>query len=323
MIIINIIFLIILILTFLYVINYKKHLVNVNYENIQKNESLEKEKEKLLKKTSQSQAKLDHLIQEINKLTNNQTEELNKLYSIQEQVKQTQASAEEIARKGFERYCDTLEQAYQEADAEYDKITETLALNYGATQAEYQKKLDEAKTELDKVQATRKAAIEAALREEEIKKKRDFYCLSPKQSDLKDIQILEEIKPQLHNPRILSMLIWSTYFQKDMTSLCNKILGTRTVIGIYKITNQKNDKCYIGQSVDISKRWKDHAKCGLGIDTPPGNKLYKEMQEDGIWNFSWELLEECPREQLNEKEKYYIELYQSKDYGYNTVRGNG
>lgn len=323
MIIINIIFLIILILTFLYVINYKKHLVNVNYENIQKNESLEKEKEKLLKETSQSQAKLDHLIQEINKLTNNQTEELNKLYSIQEQVKQTQASAEEIARKGFERYCDTLEQAYQEADAEYDKITETLALNYGATQAEYQKKLDEAKTELDKVQATRKAAIEAALREEEIKKKHDFYCLSPKQSDLKDIQILEEIKPQLHNPRILSMLIWSTYFQKDMTSLCNKILGTRTVIGIYKITNQKNDKCYIGQSVDISKRWKDHAKCGLGIDTPPGNKLYKEMQEDGIWNFSWELLEECPREQLNEKEKYYIELYQSKDYGYNTVRGNG
>ena len=107
-----------------------------------------------------------------------------------------------------------------------------------------------------------------------------------------------------------------------MTSLCNNILGAKTVCGIYKITNQKNEKCYIGQSVDVSRRWKDHAKCGLGIDTPQGNKLYKDMQDFGIWNFSWELLEECSKEQLNEKEKYYIELYQSKEYGYNTLKGN-
>ena len=46
------------------------------------------------------------------------------------------------------------------------------------------------------------------------------------------------------------------------------------------------------------------------------------MQEIGIWNFSWELLEACPREQLNEKEKYYINLYQSQDFGYNSTKGN-
>lgn len=45
------------------------------------------------------------------------------------------------------------------------------------------------------------------------------------------------------------------------------------------------------------------------------------MQEIGIWNFSWELLEKCSREELNEKERFYIELYQSKDYGYNTLKG--
>ena len=117
------------------------------------------------------------------------------------------------------------------------------------------------------------------------------------------------------------MLIWSTYFQKDMTALCNRVLGLTTVTGIYKITNQQSGKCYIGQSVDISKRWKEHAKCGLGIDTPAGNKLYKEMQEVGIWNFSWELLEACSRADLNEKERFYIDLYKSKDYGYNTVKG--
>ena len=46
------------------------------------------------------------------------------------------------------------------------------------------------------------------------------------------------------------------------------------------------------------------------------------MQEYGIWNFSFEILEECPRDQLNEKEKYYIELYQTKKFGYNSIKRN-
>ena len=45
------------------------------------------------------------------------------------------------------------------------------------------------------------------------------------------------------------------------------------------------------------------------------------MQEDGLYNFRFELLEECPREQLNEKEKYYIDLYESITYGYNSQGG--
>ena len=119
------------------------------------------------------------------------------------------------------------------------------------------------------------------------------------------------------------MLIWSTFFQKPMTLLCNNILGTSTICGIYKIPNQIDNRCCIGQSVHVSQRWKEHAKCGLGIDTPAGNKLYKAMMEEGIWNFSWELLEECPREQLDNKEKYYIDLYNAYDFGYNSNKGNG
>ena len=45
-------------------------------------------------------------------------------------------------------------------------------------------------------------------------------------NDLKDISILDSIKPKLNNPRILSMLIWQTYFRKPMTDLCNNIIGT-------------------------------------------------------------------------------------------------
>ena len=49
--------------------------------------------------------------------------------------------------------------------------------------------------------------------------------------------------------------------------------------------------------------------------------IYKAMQEDGLYNFRFELLEECPRENLNEKEKYYIDLYESIVYGYNSQGG--
>jgi hypothetical protein len=45
------------------------------------------------------------------------------------------------------------------------------------------------------------------------------------------------------------------------------------------------------------------------------------MIEDGLENFSFEVLEECSRTELNEKEKFYIELYQSDKFGYNSNSG--
>ena len=251
-------------------------------------------------------------LESLKKQTEQDLETLTKLIEqSQDYLNRTQTNTEQSLQKHLQMYSETLEQAYKEAEDRHDKAVAKLTLEFHNVNAE-----------LDKLKATRKATMEATLREEEIKNKLDFYCLKPKTTDINDIRTLEGIKYQLNNPRILSMLIWSTYFQKDMTTLCNRILGLNTVTGIYKITNQVNNKCYIGQSVDISKRWKDHAKCGLGIDAPQGNKLYKDMQEIGIWNFSWELLETCPREQLNEKEKYYINLYQSQDFGYNSTKGN-
>ena len=67
---------------------------------------------------------------------------------------------------------------------------------------------------------------------------------------------------------------------------------------------------------------KQHIKCGLGIEASATNKLYNSMQKDGVWNFSFELLEECPREKLNEAEKRWIEIYRSNDLGYNLTKGN-
>ena len=133
---------------------------------------------------------------------------------------------------------------------------------------------------------------------------------------------LNKIKVSFHQPVVLNKIIWSTYFQKQTTEMCNRILGTTTKCGIYKITNLLTKQCYIGQSVNIQDRFKQHVKCGLGIDASATNKLYKAMQQDGVWNFSFELMEECSRTELNEKEKFWIQMYQSDIYGYNSTSGN-
>lgn len=318
--IINIILFIILFLLIILVLKYKKNLTVINNNVIEENQKNEKH----LKDLKRSIHFEEEALLELQKRSE-QAYKHNQ--NIQFELQKMQDSAKENAQKTYQEavtnYTDALEAEYLKAELNFDNNVKKLSEDYSKVELEHQEKISKIKAELDKIKETRKAAIAAQVREEEIKNKLEFYCLTPKTIDIADIQTLELIKPKLHNPRILSMLIWSTYFQKDMTTLCNRILGLQTITGIYKITNQENNKCYIGQSVDVAKRWKDHAKCGLGIDAPAGNKLYKEMQEIGIWNFSWELLEACPREQLNEKEKYYIELYGSKDFGYNTVKGNG
>lgn len=168
---------------------------------------------------------------------------------------------------------------------------------------------------------TEKAAKIALLKEKEEKDKIDSYRLIPSDIELEDIKVLKEMGKSLKKPRILSMLIWQTYWQPLAKMQFPIILQDKTKMGIYKITNIKTQECYVGQSIDIYKRWCEHCKAGLGIDTPPGNKLYKAIQSEGLENFTFELLSQCKQNELNERERYFIELFQADTYGYNSNVG--
>ena len=64
-------------------------------------------------------------------------------------------------------------------------------------------------------------------------------------------------------------------------------------------------------------------KCGLGVETEgQGKKLHEAMKKYGVHNFTFEVLEECPEEMLNEKEAFYIEIEQAYTCGYNLTKGN-
>lgn len=282
------------------------------YKKYQKNEAIEKENEVLEKTKENLKQTTASLLAEIE----NKNQEL---LRINNQL----SSMEDNVKDAFKNFCEMLDKKYAEKESEYDTLETSLQKHYDILQNSVINDLQTEKGELEKIRQTRAAAIEAQRKEKEIENDLSFYCVKPTEEELDDIQVLNRIKPKLHQPRILCMLIWSTYYQKPMNTLCNNILGTSAITGIYKITNQLTKQCYIGQAVDIAARWKQHAKCGLGIDTPASNKLYKSMLEDGLHNFSFELLEKCSRDQLNEKEKFYINLYQSNDYGFNGNKGVG
>lgn len=234
-------------------------------------------------------------------------------------------AALDVAMAGVEGSLEALSHEYQKAaddyDKEYLKLMADLVQDMNNTMSIKKKQIDDLEQQRESLAQSVAATIQARVREKEIKEQLHFYCLTVDPIDLADIETLEKIKGRLNKPRILSMLIWQTYYQRPMTQLCNDVLGANPVTGIYKITNQTTDQVYIGQARDVAARWKEHAKCGLDIDRPVGNKLYQAMVEDGISNFSWELLEACPVTQLNEKERKYIELYQSAEFGYNSNKG--
>lgn len=90
---------------------------------------------------------------------------------------------------------------------------------------------------------------------------------------------------------------------------------------IYKITNTLNNKIYIGQTVKtVQKRFTQH-KNNANKSYFSQIVLYKAFNKYGFENFKCETLEEVPNEKLDEREKYWIEYYDSYFNGYNSTLG--
>lgn len=256
------------------------------------------------------------------------------LANISDLQAQADNTAEMYEKKAIEVAQLKIEASLTEQSAKYEAATKEYENEYLSTirqaAVDLQSQLNEKVSQLNKInsdintfKATREALIQANLREQELLDTVGFHTISLSEQDITDINTLERIKPTLFKPEILSKLIWSTYFLQPVSSMCNNIFGTGKVCGVYKITNLTTKEVYIGQSVDCAERIKQHIKAGLGIDNKGTNKLYKAMQKTGVWNFAFELLEKCPREELDKKEKEYIAIYESDKFGYNSTKGNG
>ena len=87
--------------------------------------------------------------------------------------------------------------------------------------------------------------------------------------------------------------------------------------GIYKITKKENGKCYIGQSNDCERRFKEHQTKGVSSRIP----VDIAIQKYGKDAFTYEIIETCSIEELNQKEQYWIKYYNSIEEGYNCSEG--
>lgn len=175
--------------------------------------------------------------------------------------------------------------------------------------------------EIGVLRASRDALIEANRREEEKKLQKDFYRIVLTTENFEDIKLLKSIEKFLFNKDPLYKLIWNTFYMSPTKEMLNRIIGKEKTSGIYKITNETNNKVYIGQSVDLHGRLTNHIKAALGIATIAHQQIHDAMAADGLENFTFEIVEKCPKEHLNKKEKLWIETYASDKYGYNRTAG--
>ena len=245
---------------------------------------------------------------------------------LQEQIDNKQSELDTVTRS-IQRDRELLESLHnskvENLEKTFQEKNEVLQQQYYDRLADYEVQLNELSSQVESLRATKAATIAAFQKEEAIRNQADAYRLNIPENEIADIKVLRSIQDRLSKPRILSMLIWQTYYQPVAKKTFANILPHKDTCGIYKITSLKTGMCYVGQAISLQKRWSEHCKAGLGIDTPVGNKLYAAMLAEGLYGFTFELLEECKKEELDDKERYYIDVYNSVEFGYNSNRGVG
>ena len=226
----------------------------------------------------------------------------------------------EIAKSNLEKSIEKLSLEIQKEKEEYQKdflqMLEENANNFNKTIEERQIELKSLDEKFAREQAIVNAAIEANKRAKEIEEQSNFYRLQLSDIDIKEIAELRSIIPKLRNAEPINKVIWKVYYEKPYTDLVGRVIGSGQHTGIYKITNTINNMCYVGQAANLADRWKQHIKRGVGAETPTRNKLYPAMQEYGVENFTFEVIEECDRSLLDKQEDYWQEYFKAKEFGY-------
>ena len=225
------------------------------------------------------------------------------------------AAAEYEQRKRLENV-----KAIEEHNNSMKKASAELQEQLKRSEDVLRNQIEEIKAELEEERRKREAVNEEILRQRALEEEQDFYRIQLDPNDKDDVEILRNIAPRLRHPEAINKVIWSGYYQKPLAELRKRVAVEGP--GVYKITRIKTNEIYIGQAVNVSTRWAEHCKAALGVGTLASSQLHRTMAQDGCENFIFELLEEVPKDKLRERESYYIDFYDSKNYGLNTVSGD-
>lgn len=222
-----------------------------------------------------------------------------KIKALEIEMKQKEASMLQEAKENYNKQLENIAKAHQMAQDELNQIT----------------------INLEAFRAKQESINKEILRQRELEEKQNFYRVCLSENDISDINLLKATRQNLKKPEIIDKIIYDNYIAKPVLEMIKRVLQNTTCSGIYKITCQKTKEIYIGKSTDIKNRWQQHCKTAFNCGTIASSILHRKMQQYGIENFTFELLEKVPKDQLSEREKYYIDFYKTKETGLNERSG--
>ena len=203
-----------------------------------------------------------------------------------------------------------LEKERKQAEAEFECIRKAK-----------QNEIDALSAQIESFRLKQEAINQEILRRRELEEKADFYRVCLSDEAITDITELQIVRQKLKKPEILDKIIYDTYVAKPVLEMIKRVLQNSTCSGIYKITCQETKEIYIGKSTDIKNRWQQHCKTAFNCGTIASSLLHRKMQQYGIENFTFELLEVVSKDKLSEREKFYIDFYKTKETGLNERNG--
>ena len=212
-------------------------------------------------------------------------------------------------RKSIQKLKSDADELYRKAlEEKYKNLEENAQQEFQAKQRSYNNELSYLRKELEDFRSRRDAVNEAIRRERELIEKEDFYKIQLTQNDIEDIKILDSMKNRLSHKEVLPKVIWESIARRPVSEMIKRVVGQK-VGGIYKITYIPTGEAYIGRTVNFKDRWQAHIQTALGMEKVASSTLHTHMARNGIWNYSFEILEEAPKDKQSEREKFYIDLY--------------
>lgn len=311
----------------------KKHKVILNREKIKLNKKFQKEEERLVKNYEELEAKLAARAKGIQ---DNYAEkekwlkwDLDKLKKDKETLDKHICELKDFGQRQVDEKIKDYEQlrltqinhSLELEEKRKQELLQRQLDDFIASAAETKKsvneEIEELRSLLEDYKSKRDLINQAIVHEKEIHEQQDFYRIVLNESDKEDIQLLNTIEMRLHSREALYKLIYDVFYKKPLNDMINRVLQGKEFCGIYRITNLKTNEAYIGKSTNIKTRWQNHCKTAIGLDGMARTKIHSAMKEYGIDNFSFEVLEKCTKENYSEREKYWINFYETNVYGYN------
>ena len=287
--------------------------VQINSSIIEQNRKLELENKQLIESNS-------ILDQEHTKLVLERGRENDHLENLRSTIKVAEEQATEAANALYKSKMDAMKDCFAKdavrAAQEHQENVEAFQRQYEETVAHFMEQYRQMADNVSTMRAINDAAVLAAKRAEEMKTAKDFYRIQLNDIDVEEIKALRSIEHLLRDKEPLNKVIWKCYYEKPTTDLIGRVIGGGIHTGIYKITEIETGKCYVGQAANLADRWKQHIKRGVGADAPTRNKLYPAMIAAGPENFTFEVIEECTRALLDEREDYWQDYFKAKEFGY-------